>query len=127
LLLLLFMIFFYLFLYDFQDTKKSLKIPQGVSRRNVLNAIFPHEDIYYLLVLLVEQELLTFTEHMSSPPVFSGVHVTRSLVLCVYFVDRCLLLVLSVLHRFTDSGYPFIKLSQTLILIYTQLIANLTL
>jgi hypothetical protein len=26
------MIFFYLFLYDFQDTKKSLKIPQGVSR-----------------------------------------------------------------------------------------------
>jgi hypothetical protein len=39
--------------------------------RNVLNAIFPHEDIYYLLVLLVEQELLTFTEHMSSPPVFS--------------------------------------------------------
>ena len=24
-----------------------------------------------------------------SPPVFSGVHVTRSLVLCVCFVDRC--------------------------------------
>jgi hypothetical protein len=74
--------------------------------RNVLNAIFPHEDIYYLLVLLVEQELLTFTEHMSSPPVFSGVHVTRSLVLCVYFVDRCLLLVLSVLHRFTILDTP---------------------
>jgi hypothetical protein len=27
---------------------------------------------------------------MSSPPVFNGVRVTRSLVLCVYFVDRCL-------------------------------------
>ena len=25
-----------------------------------------------------------------SPPVFSGVHATRSLVLCVCFVDRCL-------------------------------------
>jgi len=29
-------------------------------------------------------------EHLSSPPVFSGVRVTRSLVLCVCFVDRCL-------------------------------------
>ena len=27
---------------------------------------------------------------LSSPPVFSGVRVTRSLVLCVCFVDRCL-------------------------------------
>jgi hypothetical protein len=30
------------------------------------------------------------SEHLSSPPVFSGVRVTRSLVLCVCFVDRCL-------------------------------------
>jgi hypothetical protein len=29
-------------------------------------------------------------EHMSSPPVFSGVRFTRSLVLYVCFVDRCL-------------------------------------
>jgi hypothetical protein len=41
-------------------------------------------------VSLLEQELLTLPEHLSSPPVFSGVHVTRSLVLCVCFVDRCL-------------------------------------
>ena len=41
-------------------------------------------------VPLVEQELLTLPEHMSSPPVISGVRVTRSLVLCVCFVDRCL-------------------------------------
>ena len=41
-------------------------------------------------VPLVQQILLTLPEHMSSPPVFSGVHVTRSLVLCVCFVDRCL-------------------------------------
>ena len=35
-------------------------------------------------VPLVEQELLTLPEHLSSPPVFSGVRVTRC------FVDRCL-------------------------------------
>jgi len=36
-------------------------------------------------VPLVEQELFTLPEHMSSPPVFSGVRVTRSLVLYVLF------------------------------------------
>ena len=39
---------------------------------------------------LVEQELLTLTGHLSSPPVFSGDRVVRSLVLYVCFVDRCL-------------------------------------
>jgi hypothetical protein len=41
-------------------------------------------------VPLVEQERLTLPEHMSSHPVFSGVRVTRALVLYVCFVDRCL-------------------------------------
>jgi len=41
-------------------------------------------------VPLVEQELLTLPEHPSSLPIFSGVRNTRSLVLCVCFVDRCL-------------------------------------
>jgi hypothetical protein len=41
-------------------------------------------------VPLVEQELLTLPEHMSSPLVFSEVRVTRSLVLYICFVDRCL-------------------------------------
>jgi hypothetical protein len=41
-------------------------------------------------VSLVEQELPTLPEYLSSPLVFSGVRVTRSLVLCVCFVDRCL-------------------------------------
>ena len=40
-------------------------------------------------VSLVEQELLTPPEHMSSSPVFSGVRVTRSIVLCICFVDHC--------------------------------------
>ena len=42
------------------------------------------------LAPLVERELLTLPEHMSSPPVFNAVRVTRSLVLYVSFVDRCL-------------------------------------
>ena len=42
------------------------------------------------MVQLVEQELFTLSDHLSSPSVFSGVRITRSLVLCVCFVDRCL-------------------------------------
>ena len=41
-------------------------------------------------VSLVEQELLTLPEHLSSLPVFRGVRVTWSLVLYVCIVDRCL-------------------------------------
>jgi hypothetical protein len=36
-------------------------------------------------VSLVEQELLTLPEHLSSPPGFGGVRVTRSSVLYVTF------------------------------------------
>ena len=38
----------------------------------------------------LEQELPTLPDNLSSPPIFSGVGVTRSLVLYVCFVDRCL-------------------------------------
>ena len=62
----------------------------------------------------MEQELPTLPEHLSSPPVYSGVRVTRYLILYVCFVDRCLsfvyfllAIVLSVLLRYTDSDYPF--------------------
>jgi hypothetical protein len=105
-------------------------------------------------VSLVEQEPPTLPEHLSSPPVFSGVRVTRSLILyvfcwslfvflyiffwslcCLFFFDirilitlvvsfgHCvvcsssiygfwlplwylLVIVLSVLLRYTDSDYP---------------------
>ena len=40
-------------------------------------------------------ELLTLPEHMISLPVFSGIRVIRSLILCLCFVDYCL------------SFYPF--------------------
>ena len=63
---------------------------------------------------LVEQELLTLPEHLSSSPVFSEVRVTRSLVLCIFFVECCLsfgpfilAIVLSVPLRYTDCDYPF--------------------
>jgi hypothetical protein len=63
-------------------------------------------------VPLMKQEHITTPEHLSTTPVFSGVHVTRSLVLCICFVNRCLsffllAIVLSGLHRFTHSDYPF--------------------
>ena len=58
---------------------------------------FPHSRLITRFVTrltrrvpLVEQELLTFLGHLSSPPGFSGIRVTRSLVVCIYFVDRCL-------------------------------------
>ena len=58
---------------------------------------FPHSRLIIGFVTrlkrrvpLVEQELPTLPEHLSSHPVFSGVRVTRSLVLYVCFVDRCL-------------------------------------
>ena len=58
---------------------------------------FPHSRLITWFVTrltrrvpLVEQELFIILEHPSSPPVFNGVRFTRSLVLCVCFVDRCL-------------------------------------
>ena len=61
------------------------------------NLSFPHSRLITGFVTrstrrvpLVERELYTLPEHQSSPPVLSGVRVTRSLVLCVCFVDRCL-------------------------------------
>jgi hypothetical protein len=44
---------------------------------------------YVMINALMEQELLTLPD-LLLPPVFSVVRVTRSLVLCVFFVDRCL-------------------------------------
>ena len=63
-----------------------------------------HENIRYTKTRLDISDL-------SLPPGFSEVRVTRSLVLYVCFVDRCLsfcllAIVLSVL-RYMDSDYPF--------------------
>ena len=94
-------------------------------------------DMFHLLltllgrVPLVEQELLTIPENLSSPPVFSGVRVTRSLVLYVCFVDRCLsfctfllAIVLSVLLRYTDSHCPF-GIFKTLLMVLNAIFNNI--
>jgi hypothetical protein len=60
---------------------------------------------WYLYMPLVEQELLPFL----STPVFSGVRVAWSLVLCVCFVERCMSFVLFLLAsiNFPSSTYGF--------------------
>ena len=45
----------------------------------------------------------------ASLPIFSGVRVTRSLVLCVWFVDRCLLLC-------TFSVFSGVRVTRSLVL-----------
>ena len=60
-----------------------------------MNGIRYHKFTWFATILtrrvsLEEQELLTLPEHLSSSPIFSGVRVTRSLVLYVCFVDHCL-------------------------------------
>jgi len=47
---------------------------------------------FKIRVSLMEQELPTLREHMSSTPVFSGVRITRSLVLGVVFCISLLVL-----------------------------------
>jgi hypothetical protein len=74
-------------------SSKSLGSDRGkkTSTQNDDKLIADKIRICYLLKIhLVKQELLTFPKHLSPPPVFSGVGVTRCLVLCVCFVDRCL-------------------------------------
>ena len=65
-------------------------------------------------VSLEEYELHTLLEHLRSILAFSGVRVTRSFVLYVCFVDRCLslcsfllVIVLSVLLWNTDNDYDY--------------------
>ena len=81
---------------------------------------------------LVEHELNTFPKHLSLTPVFSGVRVTRSLVLCACFVDRSLSFCtfsFGLLLRYTDSYYPFgifnLFLSEIRIFIDEKLYHNL--
>jgi hypothetical protein len=62
-------------------------------------------------VPLVEQELLTLQEHLSSSPDFSGVRVTQYLyvlwIIVCPFVFFLLAIVLAVLLRHMHYDYPF--------------------
>ena len=71
----------------------SLSINSGLALYNKSNMWVP----------LVEQELLTLPEHLSSPPVFSGVRVAQS---CRCFVDPCL----SSIYSFWISLWVFLNI-----------------
>jgi hypothetical protein len=58
--------------------------------RNNINVITTFVTRLTRRVSLVEQELPTLSKHLSSPPVFSGVRVSQSLVLYECFIDCCL-------------------------------------
>jgi len=82
---------------------------------NQIHFLFIHTWLrcgcWLTILYIVSIHCFTFPEHLSSPPILSGVRVTRSLVLCVCFGDRCLSfcsfsIVLSV-FRYTYSDYPF--------------------
>jgi hypothetical protein len=75
-------------------------------------------------VSLVEQELLTLPEHLSSPPVFVGSCNSIFSFMCMFcrslFVLFLLVIMLSVLLRYTDSDYPFGILKLFLLINYCQ-------
>ena len=65
---------------------------------------------------LVEQELLTLPEHLSSLPVFSWVRVTRSIVLYVCFADCHL--------SFCSFSYFFLLANVLSVLQFTPLVSS---
>ena len=82
----------------------------------------------------MEQELFSLLEHPSSPSIFSWVHFARSLVLCVYFVNRFFLvlfdgllltIVLSVFLRFTDSDFPLASSNSSYLIFISILLCTL--
>jgi len=57
----------------------------------------------------VEQDLLTLPEHLSLPPVFSGVRFTPSLGLCVCLIDVVFSNVSQTETRITIGGHDFAR------------------
>jgi hypothetical protein len=91
--------------------------------RSVLHSILITE-----FISRVEQDLLTPTEHLSTPTVIGGVRVARSVAVCVtlskslFFVVFLLAIVSSVFLLLTDSGYLFDISKLFLIMIFIQYI-----
>ena len=79
-----------------------------------LKCLHSRYSLISIRVPSVEQELLTLPDHLNSPPVFSGVRVIRSLVLCLCFVDRCL----------SFFFWPFCYLSFHLRILITPLVSS---
>jgi hypothetical protein len=86
----------------------------GLSRSHGPGVIFP--TIVGIpksvsILRLVEQELLTFPEHQSLPPVLSGIRVIRFLVLCVccclFFWPLCCLFFFDIRILIYPVGYEY--------------------
>jgi hypothetical protein len=73
---------------NFEDIKGGLR--RGELKDIQVNGQNKKKDNRTNNNLLVEQVLLTLPEHLSPPPVFSGVLAALSLLVCVCFVDYCL-------------------------------------
>jgi hypothetical protein len=71
--------------YAFINTVKSLKIPKGYSES--VNRWRTDNTIAKIIFSYTASSMITSTYVITY--IFSGVRVTRSLVLCVCFVDRC--------------------------------------
>jgi hypothetical protein len=68
--------------------RKGLKILKGGNQNPYIEEDQTTPFVLGTLSPLMEQELSTLQEHLSSPPVLSEVRVARFLVLYVYFVDH---------------------------------------
>jgi hypothetical protein len=87
----------------------------------VLSSFMTHHGFVTILTLrgpLMEQQLLTFPEHLSSPLVFSGVRDTRSLVLYAMFCRS--LFSFSGRSRSTRKRYHWLRVEYTLFVIYIK-------
>ena len=70
---------------DFASVSTFFRLELGNVPNSAVIFVFHFIDAIFHSLPVLERELLTLPEHLSSPPVFSGVRVTRSLVLYVCF------------------------------------------
>jgi hypothetical protein len=70
---------------DFASVSTIFRLELGNVPNSAVIFVFHFIDAIFHSLPVLEQELLTLPEHLSSPPVFSGVRVTRSLVLYACF------------------------------------------
>jgi hypothetical protein len=98
-----------------RKTCKTLLSNKSVTTSMHVNGIISYGDIFETYVSFSSSNCSPFRCTWVHPPVFSGIRVTRSLVLCVWFVDRCLSFCpfsfghyVPIILRFTNSYHLFL-------------------
>ena len=104
-------LYIFFFMFVSQMTTDMFHLSQILFGPSLIYCLYPVVNRLKLQVSPMIQELVTIPEYLSSHRVFGGGCVTRSIVLCVYFVDRCqflfiLVIMLSVVFLFTDYDNP---------------------